>query len=182
MDGYNNAPQARSEPLEDEHAAHRGATGHNGHKHDAAAPTGRITGFDVIAAQVAPLKMEPPVLITPPSSKKPVWTAASNAQNRPLRRTIEFKGETFEKIKDQKFEDRPLLDRIIGYGVAIHEGQMFGLANQLLGLATAIGYMGLVYSAAAMWLKRRREHVLGAPPPLRNPPAARRAGGRAWKA
>ena len=37
-----------------------------------------------------------------------------------------------------------MLDRIVGIGVAAHEGQLFGWFNQLLGLLTAIGYMTLV--------------------------------------
>lgn len=39
-------------------------------------------------------------------------------------------------------DQRPLLDRIIGYGVAAHEGQLFGLPNQLLGVFTTLGLLG----------------------------------------
>lgn len=46
-------------------------------------------------------------------------------------------------LKRIDFSQRPLLDRIIGYGVAAHEGQLFGLANQLLGLFTTLGLITL---------------------------------------
>jgi len=68
------------------------------------------------------------------------------------------------EIKSRKnFADRPLLDRIIGYGVAIHEGQLFGWLNQLLGLLTALGLTLLSISAIVLWWRRRSIGTLGAP-------------------
>jgi uncharacterized iron-regulated membrane protein len=34
---------------------------------------------------------------------------------------------------------------VIGYGIAAHEGQLFGLFNQLLGVATALGLILLLW-------------------------------------
>jgi hypothetical protein len=66
-------------------------------------------------------------------------------------------------IKRVDFNQRPLLDRIIGYGVAAHEGQLFGLTNQLLGLLTTLGLMTLSLSALMLWWRRRPLGTLGAP-------------------
>jgi uncharacterized iron-regulated membrane protein len=44
-----------------------------------------------------------------------------------------------------------------------HEGQLFGLANQLLGLFTAICLVAVSLSAFVLWWRRRPEKVLGAP-------------------
>ena len=52
----------------------------------------------------------------------------------------------------------------MGYGVAAHEGQLFGLFNQLLGVFMASGLILLSLSAVVMWWRRRPESVLGAPP------------------
>jgi uncharacterized iron-regulated membrane protein len=43
-------------------------------------------------------------------------------------------------IKDRKdFKDRHLIDRIVGTGIAAHEGQLFGWTNQrLLGSSRSI--------------------------------------------
>jgi uncharacterized iron-regulated membrane protein len=48
---------------------------------------------------------------------------------------------------------------------------LFGLANQLLGLATAIGLMLLCVSSVVLWWRRRPEGMLGAPIPLGKPSA-----------
>jgi len=164
MESYTSAPPARGEIGADEHAEHKRG-GHAGHRAAAA-----IRGFDEIAAQILPLRLAEPVMVSPPSPKKPNWVAASQSQNRPLRRSLEFAPGTLEQVKEESFWDRPLLDRVIGIGVAAHEGQLFGWPNQLLGLTTAMGYLALVVTSALMWLKRRSQGALGAPPALAQPP------------
>jgi uncharacterized iron-regulated membrane protein len=72
-------------------------------------------------------------------------------------------------VKREPFSQQPLLDRIVDTGVAMHEGQLFGLANQLLGLATAMGLVTLSCSAIVLWWRRRQIGVLGAPIPLGKP-------------
>ncbi len=176
METYRDAPAARSEAISDEHAEHHAehmAGGeHAGHVGQAnhGETAGRITGFDELAAQVAPLHLADPVLISPPSARKPNWIARSDAQNRTLRATLEFKPKSFEKVKEEQFADRPLVDRIINIGVAAHEGQLFGWFNQLLGLLTAIGYLTLVVTSFLMCWRRRPQGTLGAPPVLARRP------------
>ena len=172
METYRDAPAARSEAISDEHAEHMAGGEHAGHVGQAnhGEMAARITGFDELAAQVAPLHFADPVLISPPSARKPNWVARSDAQNRTLRATIEFNPKSFEQIKEEQFADRPLVDRIINIGVAAHEGQLFGWFNQLLGLLTAIGYLTLVVTSFLMWWRRRPQGVLGAPPVLARTP------------
>ncbi len=165
---YRDAPPARAES--DEHAEHNMAGGdhsaHMGHggKH---VP---LVGFDEIAAQAAPLHLADPVFISPPSTKKPNWVVRSNSQNRTARATYEFDPKNFEQVGEEHFADRALIDRIVGIGVAAHEGQLFGWFNQLLGLLTAIGYMTLVVTSFLMWWRRRPLGSLGAPPALPQAP------------
>jgi hypothetical protein len=54
-------------------------------------------------------------------------------------------------------------------GVAAHEGQLFGIFNQLLGLFTAMGLLLLSVSAVVLWWRRRAVGVLGAPIPTSRP-------------
>lgn len=51
----------------------------------------------------------------------------------------------------------------------MHEGALFGLANQLLGTVTALLLVVLAISGAMMWWRRRPLGLLGAPPPLSPP-------------
>ena len=58
-----------------------------------------------------------------------------------------------------------MLDRMIGVGIAAHEGQLFGIANQLLGLVTALGLIAICVSAVVMWWRRRLGGAFGVPAP-----------------
>lgn len=165
LESYQNAPPARGESTSNEHAEHMRAGQHDGHmRHNGQA--GRLAGFDNVAARVAPLRLAEPVFISPPSSKKPNWTVRSESQNRPLRISYEFDPQSFEQIKVERFADKALIDRVIGVGVAAHEGQLFGWPNQLLGLLAATGYVILAVTSALMWARRRPRGALGAPPAL----------------
>jgi uncharacterized iron-regulated membrane protein len=77
--------------------------------------------------------------------------------------------QTAEILRREDFAQRHLIDRIVGFGIAAHEGQLFGLTNQLLGLATAIGLVTLSLSATILWWRRRAVGVLGAPLPTGRP-------------
>lgn len=59
-----------------------------------------------------------------------------------------------------------MIDRIVGYGIAWHEGQLFGLANQLIGTITALALVTLSITGFLSWRRRKPEGRLGAPPPL----------------
>jgi uncharacterized iron-regulated membrane protein len=151
-----------------EHAAHEGhAMQSHAHHH---AQDYRL--LDPLVATVAPLQLTPPVLVAPPSNKSADWTARSDAQNRPLRVNIRF-DTVGNMIERKNFADKPWLDRVIGMGVAIHEGQLFGWFNQLLGVLTALGLVLLSVSAVVLWWKRLANaslfRTLGAPPNSQRP-------------
>ena len=165
MQAFREAPPARGEAV-DEHAEHRAAREHAGHGGKAAP----IAGFDRIASLVSPLHLADPVLISPPSLKRTNWVARSDSQNRPARATLEFDPKTFALVKNEDFAGRALIDRVVGVGVAAHEGHLFGFVNQVLNLLVAIGFMILVVTAPLMWLRRRPGGALGAPPALAAPP------------
>ena len=123
-----------------------------------------MTGFDRVAATVRPLGLAAPVVIAPPSSaNSDEWTAKSMAANRPLRVNLVVTGKTGEITSREDFGDRHLIDRLVGIGIAAHEGQLFGWTNQLLGLLTALGLVLLSVSGVVMWWRRRESGVLGAP-------------------
>ena len=68
------------------------------------------------------------------------------------------------EVSRSDFADRHIVDRIVNTGIAWHEGQLFGLANQLLGLFTAIALIAISILGVLMWLSRRPEGKLAAPP------------------
>jgi uncharacterized iron-regulated membrane protein len=127
-------------------------------------PTGSYRPLDGLVATLRPLGLAAPVLIAPPTGAGEPWTAKSDAANRPLRTDLTLDGTTGRVLTRRDFAQRRPVDRLVGWGVAIHEGQAFGWANQLLNLLTAAGLMLLSVSSVVLWWRRRRGGVLGAPP------------------
>ena len=146
-----------SQSRADEHAEHQRAA-------LAASVTTPLT-LDEIVARVAPLRLDPPVRVYLPNARQPFWRVRAETQNRPRVRELELDARTGALLRDQGFAEKPTLDRAIGVGIAAHEGQLFGIANQLLGLFTALGLIALCVSAAIMWWRRRPDGALGVPAP-----------------
>jgi uncharacterized iron-regulated membrane protein len=125
--------------------------------------------LDRIVPVVTAQALVPPVLIAPPSQRTPNWTARSDTDDRPRRVDLVLDAKSGSVRRRTTFAEKPLLDRIIGYGVAIHEGALFPPLNQILGIFTALGLMTLCTSAIVMWWRRRPQGTLGAPPAIDNP-------------
>jgi len=113
--------------------------------------------------------LAPPVRIAPLDQAGGAWSVRSDSQDRPLRTTLYLDPASGAIVKREPFSQLPLVDRIVDTGVAMHEGQLFGLPNQLLGLATALGLITMCISAIVMWWRRRADGVLGAPLPIGKP-------------
>jgi uncharacterized iron-regulated membrane protein len=122
-----------------------------------------FVAIDRMVATVAPLGLPNPVLISPPMQAGGNWTAKSDTRDRPLRVELTLDGKTAAILSRTDFSSKPWLDRVIGTGIAAHEGQLFGVANQIVSLLTVLGLVTLSVSGLAMWWKRKPERVLGAP-------------------
>ncbi|WBO23272.1 PepSY-associated TM helix domain-containing protein [Sphingomonas abietis] len=146
---------------------HAGHAGHGG----MAMPSAPIRPgeLDRVIATARPLGVAPPVLISPPRMAGMPWSIASDAADRPLRSDATVDGATGRLISRTPFSQRHWLDRTIGYGVAAHEGALFGIANQIIGTLTALLLVLLAVSGAVMWWRRRPVGLLGAPIPLGRP-------------
>ncbi|HVZ60061.1 MAG TPA: PepSY domain-containing protein [Terriglobales bacterium] len=141
-----------------EHADHMaaGSLNHSG--------TTSLAAIDTMIATVAPLHLAYPVLISPPRKANGPWTARSDSPNRMLRSELELDAASGRILSRVNFPQRNWMDRVVGIGVSAHEGQLFGLVNQLLGVFTALGLILICVSAVVLWWRRRPVGVLGAPP------------------
>ncbi len=113
---------------------------------------------------VAAAHIAGPVLIAPPSKLDAAWNVRSDAPNRSLRETMTLDPISGRIVSRRTFAQLPLIDRLIGYGVAIHVGALFPPLNQILGVFTALGLITMAISAVVMWWRRRPTGTLGAPP------------------
>ena len=155
------------------------AHAHAGHDHgDMAAPAmparqateGDPLPLSSFVSKASEEEMAFPVLVLPPHAPQrfgpptgDVWTIKSETQNRPLTQSATFDPIDGREVSRTDFADKHPIDRAINYGIAWHEGQLFGLANQIIGLMTAFALIGLSVLGVIMWLKRKPSGKLGAP-------------------
>ncbi len=62
------------------------------------------------------------------------------------------------------YADYGPLGRALEWGINVHMGQEFGLANQIVLTLACLAIILLAVSAAVMWWKRRPAGSLGVPP------------------
>jgi uncharacterized iron-regulated membrane protein len=125
---------------------------------------------DIVAKAKAERGLPFPVMVKPPSAAERfgppsmAWTVKSETQDRPRRVTITYDMATGKELSRKGQADKHPIDKAIAYGIAWHEGQLFGWINQLIGLLTAIALITLMVSGFVMWRRRKPEDVFGAPP------------------
>lgn len=118
----------------------------------------------------APVIIQPPGapnLFGPPNGNH--WTLTTQTQNRPLVRKVSYDVVTGIEVSRSGFADKHVIDRIVGIGIAWHEGALFGIVSQLIGAFTALMLVTLAVSGFLMWRRRKPEDALGAPPGVRDP-------------
>jgi uncharacterized iron-regulated membrane protein len=152
------------------------STGHGHHHHDGApmatpdAPY-QPHVFDQMVVDARAEGLAFPAIVTPPGAPgrfgapgQMLWTIRSDVQNPPLRTTIRYDLNGRSVLAREEFRDNHPIDRVVAYGIAWHEGRLFGWVNQAIGVLTALMLIALVVSGAVMWLRRRPAGALGAPP------------------
>lgn len=140
---------------------------HAEHDHEAMMAMDRanvpLASLTMIVAKARKEQLEFPVIIAPPGEKME-WSVKSNTQNRPNRVTITYDMATGAQLGRQDLASRHVIDRVVGYGIAWHEGALLGWFNVAIGLLTVAALITLMVSGFVMWRRRRPEAVLGAPP------------------
>ena len=158
-----------------------GADPHAAHDHAAMAVAPRAAAkprapLEYIVLRARSEHMPAPAIILPPGAPAMfgppngnVWTLTTQTQNRPLVRKVSYDPETSIEVSRSGFADKHPIDQVVGFGIAWHEGQLFGWANQLIGVATALAMVTLALSGFLMWRRRKPEGALGAPRLPRDP-------------
>jgi uncharacterized iron-regulated membrane protein len=146
------------------HAGHDHAAMHAGHE-----THGSLALLDTLVHRGQAERMAHPALVLAPGAvlfgpPSPDWILTSMAQDRTQGLTLQFDAATGAEISREAFGDRHAIDRVIGYGLAWHEGALFGTLNQLIGLCTALALVTLGTTGFLMWRRRRPGGALGAPP------------------
>jgi uncharacterized iron-regulated membrane protein len=123
----------------------------------------RDIGLSVIATKAQALNLEAPVVVYPPRGENGVWTVRSRTDNRSARKTIHYDRWSGKELMRINFEDAHPVSQLVSYGIALHEGALFGVLNQIIGLVTALGIITLSVTGFVMWWARRPKGTLAAP-------------------
>jgi len=126
--------------------------------------SGTPVGLNQIVAAAKTAGMTPGFEVSLPAGKKGVYTAAVFPDDIARQRTIHFDQYSGKPLVDLKFSDYGAGAKAIEFGIGVHQGQYWGLANQLVMLATCLAIILASVSAVVMWWKRRPSGRLGVPP------------------
>ncbi len=96
------------------------------------------------------------VEIKPPAAAGKAWVVQEIHRSFPTEvDAVAIDGSSMQVTDRVDFADYPLLAKLSRWGIDLHSGTMFGLANQLVLFALAVGIAALVVLGYAMWWKRR---------------------------
>lgn len=104
-----------------------------------------------------------------------VYTVSASPDDPRGERTVhidQYSGRVLARIG---FADYGLVPKLVTTGIALHEGRLFGLANQLLMTLACLAIVLVAASGLIMWWQRRPRGRLGAPQDKPGTPAWRAA-------
>ncbi|WP_033344005.1 PepSY-associated TM helix domain-containing protein [Catenuloplanes japonicus] len=129
-----------------------------GHHGGGAAPA---TGADPVGIDIA-LRvardngLSGPVSITPPADANSAWTVSQTDAELPNHLDSVAVDTTAGTVVDRvNFADWPFTAKLTSWGINAHMGMLFGVANQLLLAALALGLLCVIFWGYRMWWQRR---------------------------
>lgn len=119
--------------------------------------------LDDVVRTVEGLGIAPGYALNLPRGATGVFTASVYPDDIAQERVIHLDQYSGEVLLDMGLADLGLLGKAAEWGISIHMGQAFGLANQLALLLVCLAMVLMSVSAVVMWWKRRPTGSLGAP-------------------
>ncbi|WP_447554469.1 PepSY-associated TM helix domain-containing protein [Vreelandella sp. EE22] len=121
-------------------------------------------GLNEAVATFETMGLHPGYAVSLPGSPTGVYTGSIYPNDVSQQRVVHLDQYSGEPLLDMSYADYGPLGRWLEFGINVHMGQEFGLANQLLFLAVCIAIIALSVSAGVMWWKRRPKGGVGVPP------------------
>lgn len=125
--------------------------------------TGVPAKLDDVVKTVNALGLAAGYVIAIPTKPEGVFTASVYPDDITQERVVHLDQYSGKVLFDMQLKDLGLFGRLAEWGISIHMGQAFGLANQLVLLAALLATILMTVSGVVMWWKRRPAGTLGAP-------------------
>ncbi|MNO61044.1 PepSY-associated TM helix [compost metagenome] len=106
----------------------------------------------------------PGYAIALPQGEEGVYTVSVFADDPRNDATLHVDQYSGKILADVRWQDYGAVAKSVELGVTLHEGKMFGVANQLLILAVCLMVLFSAVSGVVIWWKRRPQRRLGVPP------------------
>lgn len=127
--------------------------------------------LDQAVARIDAVGLPRPYVLTVPTEPGKAWSAAYMPDRVERMRTVYLDGGDGRVLADIGYARFGPAAKAIEWGIAVHQGQQFGLANKLIMLAGCVAIWLLGLSGLVMWWKRRPPGRLAAPPRPADPRA-----------
>ncbi|TIH07547.1 PepSY-associated TM helix domain-containing protein [Pseudomonas leptonychotis] len=145
-------------PASDPHAAH------NGHAANPASSAAPQVSLQQVVDSAAEQGVQPGYSITLPKGERGVYSVALFADDPRNDATLHIDQYSGAVLADVRWKDYGLVARAVETGVVLHEGKLFGLANQLFMLLVCLLILLSAVSGLLMWWMRRPQGRFGVPP------------------
>ncbi|WP_421417994.1 PepSY-associated TM helix domain-containing protein [Agrobacterium tumefaciens] len=129
-----------------------------------ASATGQPIGIDAAIARFDGLGLAPGYTVVLPTKPTGVYSGSVYPDDLSKQRVVHLDQYSGKPLIDMSYSDYGPLGKVPEWGINVHMGQQFGLANQIVLLAACVGIVLLAVSAGIMWWKRRPRGSLGVPP------------------
>lgn len=136
---------------------------HGGELDTSTAAINRV--HDILAGQGLPYGYR----LSIPSDAGDPYSAYTYPDRPQGQRTLHVDSGGHRLLVNVGFDDYGAIAKAVELGVALHMGNYFGRANQIVMLLTCVAIVALVITGVVMWWRRRPAGGLGAPdsPPIR---------------
>ncbi|KUO17410.1 PepSY-associated TM helix domain-containing protein [Streptomyces dysideae] len=141
-----------------EHAGHDGTA--------ASGDTAAGAGLDEVLAAARAKGLGDPVEIVPPADAESAYVVRQVQRSWPEKQdSVAIDPATGEVTDELRFADYPLLAKLTRWGIDLHTGILFGLANQIALMGLALALILLIVWGYRMWWQRGRDSAFGRPLP-----------------
>jgi len=157
-------------PKSDAHSAHMGNAMtqtswslENAPMPQSSAGSGEPIGLDKAVSIFDGLGISKGYVIDLPQDGEGVYSASVFPDQVAYERVIHLDQYSGKPLFDGGFSELGPIGKAVEFGVSVHQGQEFGLLNQIVMLVACLAIIAMAVSALVMWWKRRPQGSLGAP-------------------